>query len=459
MRGARGGRLAGELHPAIRRFTHSLPFDRRLFQEDVQGSVAHARMLGARGIVRPGEARALVRGLGRVLRELESGRFRFRETDEDIHMAVERRLTELVGPVGGKLHTGRSRNDQVALDLRLWLRGRVDALREGVAGVARALLDLAGRHRDAVLPAYTHLQRAQPVLFAHHLLAYVEMLGRDDERLAEARRRIDVLPLGAGACAGSAFPVDPRRVARELGFRAVFANSLDAVSDRDFVVEFLAAAALTLVHLSRLGEDVLLWTSREFGFARLTDRVATGSSIMPQKRNADPAELLRGRVGRVVGSLVGMLTTLKGLPLSYNRDLQEDKEALFDAVDTLKGALGAAAALVRGLRPDARAMRRAVEDPLSFLAATELADYLAERGVPFREAHAAVGALVRQCEREGRGLADLSRAELGAAHPRFGPDARARLRPGSALARRRAPGGTAPARVAVALQAARRKWG
>ncbi len=333
------GRFAAPPAPAAEAFTASLPFDRRLYPHDVAGSVAHVRALVRARLLTRREGARLERGLARVRRELDAGRFRFLPSDEDIHMAIERRLTELVGPVGGKLHTGRSRNDQVALDLRLWLRAEGHAVDAALARVQRALAALARRHRDALLPGYTHLQRAQPILLAHHLLAYHEMLARDRTRFRDCRARADELPLGAGALAGAGFPLDRRFVARQLGFARVTANSVDAVADRDAAVEFLAAAAISAVHLSRLAEELVLWATEEFGFVELPDAFATGSSMMPQKKNPDVAELVRGKTGRVTGALVALLTTLKGLPLAYNRDLQEDKPPLFDAADTLRQSL------------------------------------------------------------------------------------------------------------------------
>ena len=325
------GRIAAPTAPAVERFTGSLPVDRRLYPHDIAGSVAHVRALVRARLLTRREGARLERGLGAVRRELDAGRFRFLASDEDIHMAIERRLVQLLGPLGGKLHTGRSRNDQVALDLRLWLRAECDALDGAVRRLQQALVALATRHRGAIMPGYTHLQRAQPILLAHHLLAYREMLARDRGRFRDCRARADELPLGAGALAGAGFPIDRRFVARQLGFRRISANSVDAVADRDAAAEFLAAAAITAVHLSRLAEEIVLWATEEFGFVALPDAFATGSSMMPQKKNPDVAELVRGKTGRTIGALVALLTVLKGLPLAYNRDLQEDKPALFDA--------------------------------------------------------------------------------------------------------------------------------
>jgi argininosuccinate lyase len=401
------------------------------------------------------EGDRLARTLARVRAELDEGAFRFRATDEDIHMAIERRVTELVGPLGGKLHTGRSRNDQVATDLRLWLRAECDAIDAALAGLQRALRRVAGRHRATILPGYTHLQRAQPVLLAHHLLAYHEMLARDRGRFRDARARVDELPLGAGALAGAGFPIDRVYVARLLGFRRPTANSLDAVGDRDGAAEFLAAAAIAAVHLSRLGDELVLWASEEFGFVALPDAFATGSSMMPQKKNPDVAELVRGKTGRVVGALVALLTTLKGLPLAYNRDLQEDKAPLFDAARTLRDSLAVMAAMVAALRFDTRRMAAAAD---GLLLATDAADLLVERhGVPFRAAHEIVGALVRHCLATGTALRDVDAATLRRLSPRLAPDVVRTLTPERSIARRRVVGGTAPASVRRALARAARE--
>jgi len=450
------GRFAGRTAAIVERFTTSLPVDRALWPHDVAGSVAHVRALRRARLLTPREAARLERGLGAIRRELEGGRFRFVAADEDIHMAIERRLTELVGRVGGKLHTGRSRNDQVALDLRLWLR---DACREvdgALAGLQRALVAVASRHADAILPGYTHLQRAQPVLLAHHLLAYREMLARDRGRFADCGRRADELPLGAGALAGAGFALDRRAVARDLGFARVTANSLDAVGDRDAAAEFLAAAAIAAVHLSRLAEELVLWASDEFGFVRLPDAFATGSSMMPQKKNPDVAELVRGKTGRVVGALVALLTTLKGLPLAYNRDLQEDKAPLFDATATLLDSLRIFAEMLPALAFD-RAKMLAAADGL--LLATDVADALVERGVPFREAHAVTGALVRHCLATGASFRDLDADTLRRQSPLLTPALLRGLTPAKSVARRRVVGGTAPAEVRRQLARARREDG
>ena len=452
-RKAWAGRFAVPTAAIVEAFTASLPVDRRLYPHDIAGSVAHVRALVRARLVTRREGTRLERGLAAVRRELDAGRFRFLPSDEDIHMAVERRLTELIGPLGGKLHTGRSRNDQVALDLRLWLRAECTALDSALARVQRALTGLGRRYRDAVLPGYTHLQRAQPVLLAHHLLAYREMLARDRARFRDCRARADELPLGAGALAGAGFPLDREFVARQLGFARVTQNSLDAVADRDAALELLAAAAITAVHLSRLAEEIVLWATEEFGFLELPDAFATGSSMMPQKKNPDVAELVRGKTGRVVGALVALLTTMKGLPLAYNRDLQEDKAPLFDAATTLRESLTVLAAMLPALRFRTDRMAAAADGlPL----ATDVADLLVERGVPFRRAHEIVGGLVRDCLATGRGLRDLDATTLRRHSPLLTPALLRALTPARSVARRRVTGGTAPAEVRRQLARAAR---
>jgi argininosuccinate lyase len=448
------GRFAEPTAAIVERFTSSLAVDRHLYPYDVAGSLAHVQALVRARLLTAAEGRRLTRGLERVRRELAGGRFRFAPSDEDIHMAIERRLTELVGPVGGKLHTGRSRNDQVALDLRLWLRDECERLAGAVRGLERALVATAVAHRTLVMPGYTHLQRAQPILLAHHLLAHREMLARDHGRFRDCRARADELPLGAGALAGAGFALDRARVARALGFARASANSLDAVGDRDAALEFLAACAITAVHLSRLGEELVLWASEEFGFVELPDAFATGSSMMPQKKNPDVAELVRGKSGRVIGALVALLTTLKGLPLAYNRDLQEDKVVLFDAARTVGDSLAVMAAMVPRLRFRADRMATAAD---GLLLATDLADALVERGVPFRRAHEIVGRLVRHCLGSGSALRDLDAATLARHSPVLTPALVRGLTPARSLARRRVTGGTAPAEVARQLRRAQRE--
>ncbi len=445
------GRLGAATHPLVEAFTTSLPVDRRLYAYDIDGSIAHCQMLARQRIISSREAARIVNGLRQIRTEIDRGKFRWLPSDEDIHMAVERRLMEKIGGLGGKLHTARSRNDQVALDIRMYLRDQIDALREDIRALQRALGQLARRHAAAIMPGYTHLQPAQPILFAHHLLAYVDMLERDSGRLRDCRRRVDVLPLGAGALAGTTFPIDPKFVARQLGFRRIADNSLDAVASRDVAVEFLAGLAIAGMHLSRLGEELVLWSSQEFGFVTLPDAFATGSSMMPQKKNPDVAELVRGRSGRLYGNLIGLLTVLKGLPLAYNRDLQEDKQPLFDSVDVLRASLAVLAAMLPHLTVNSGRMRTASE--AGFTLATDLADYLVGRGLPFRQAHEVVGQVVRHCLESGRTLQELSLDELRSFSPKFEARVRNWLAPEAAVARRRAGGGTAPRNVMRRLRA------
>jgi argininosuccinate lyase len=431
-------------------FTASLPFDVRLASDDVAGSRAHVRMLAQVGLLTGREGDAVLAALDRVERELDTGTFEFAPTDEDVHTAIERRVTELAGPAGAKLHTGRSRNDQVALDLRLYLRREGRDVAARLLRLQAVLLERAEAAGDAYLPGYTHLQRAQPVLLAHHLLAYFWMLARDVERWQDALRRTDVSPLGAGALAGTSLPIDPDATAADLGFEARFHNSLDAVSDRDFVAEALFVLALTQVHLSRLGEDLVLWASTEFGFVSFPDSYATGSSMLPHKKNPDIAELTRGKAGRLIGNLTGVLATMKGLPLSYNFDLQEDKEALFDSLDTAARALAALTGLMESIHFERAAMQVAADSEHG--AVTDLAEHLVGRGVPFRDAHAKVGALVREALERKVPLRDLV-----AADPDLGADAVTLLEPGAALRRRLSPGGGGPQPVAAQFAAAHRQ--
>lgn len=434
------------LHPAIERFNASIGFDITLLQEDLDGSIAHARMLAECGVISDEEAGQLCAGLEQIRSEAASGNFQPGLADEDVHFAVERRLIALLGPVGKKLHTGRSRNDQVGTDLRLWLRRRIDALEQAVVRCQRALLTQADRHRQTLIPGYTHLQRAQPLCLAHHLLAYVEMLERDRERLRDVRVRVNISPLGAAALAGTPVPIDRRSTATALGFERVYANSLDAVSDRDFAVEFSAASALVMAHLSRLAEEVIFWASEECGFVRLTDRCATGSSLMPQKKNPDVPELVRGKCGRVFGHLQGLLTMIKGLPLAYNKDFQEDKEALFDVVRTTSDCLEAMAILLEeGVEFRPERLEQAVAS--DFSNATDVADYLVTRGVPFREAYQLVGAVVKRCLQDGVLLRDLSLEQWQQFHPVIEADLLEALVPRRVVAARLSEGGTAFVRV------------
>jgi len=438
------GRFAGGPADELLAYTVSLPFDQRLAPDDIAGSRAHVRGLVRAGVLSEAERDAVLDALDVVERELADGTFAFVPSDEDIHTAVERRVTELAGAAGGKLHTGRSRNDQVATDLRLYAKRSLLEVARRVLDLQQVLLERAVEVGDAYLPGYTHLQRAQPVLLAHHLLAHGWALSRDVDRLLDCRRRLDVSPLGAGALAGSSIPLDPDGVAADLGFGGRFENSLDAVSDRDFVAEALFALTLVGVHLSRVGEEWVLWTSDELGFARLDDGYATGSSMLPQKKNPDIAELARGKAGRLIGDLTGLLATLKGLPLAYNRDLQEDKEPLFDAVDQVSLALGAVAGMIRTATFDVARMQAAADSPVA--AATDLAEHLVMAGTPFREAHAIVGALVRESLDTGGDLTELVRR-----HPALGEEAVPLLAPGASVRRRTTPGGAGPASVAVQL--------
>jgi argininosuccinate lyase len=447
-----GGRFAAATDELMRRFNDSIGFDRRLYGADIQGSVAYAGALAGAGLISPEEHDELVAGLGQVRAEFEAGAFAFAPGDEDIHSAVERRLGELVGPVAGKLHTGRSRNDQVATDLRLYLLGQMDALGQALSGLQEAVVDQAAAHLAVIMPGYTHMQQAQPLLFSHWLMSFFWKLERDQERLAGIVERTSVLPLGAGALAGNPFPIDRQALAARLGFKAVAQNSVDAVSDRDFVVEFLAWAALVQVHLSGLAEDLIIWSSREFGFVQVDEAYATGSSLMPQKRNPDSLELVRGKSGRMAGHFVGLLVTLKGLPSAYNKDLQEDKEGLFDAIDTLALVLPVVTGVVRTLKVNAARAAAALDDGML---ATDLAEYLVAKGVPFRESHHLAGQVVRRAEERGVPLKELGLAEYSEIHPAFGPDLYEALSFQRSVDRRAGEGGTASAAVQVQIERAR----
>src|ERR687894_2262278 len=447
-----GGRFGSSPAEAFERLNASIPFDARLAPYDVRGSIAHAKMLGEREIVSPEESRELVRGLEAVLAEVEAGVFSWTLEDEDVHTAVERRLRERIGNVALKLHTGRSRNDQVALDLHLFARDAAEGLREGVLAAMWALVEVAEANRDLILPGYTHLQRAQPLLLSHHLLAHFEALKRDLTRLEAAREAAGVSPLGAAALGGTPHPVDPASTAAKLGMRP-FSNSLDAVSERDFVLDLLYACAVLGVHLSRLGEEWVLWTSSEFSFATIDDAYSSGSSIMPQKRNPDAYELMRGKVGRLVGDLNALLVTLKGLPLGYSKDLQEDKVPLFDAVDSVLLVLAVLPEMLRTAHFDSERMAGSAG---GFALATELADFLAARGVPFREAHQAIGRLVRRCEELGVSLGEIPREELTTTHPALADLPIELLTPQGSVANKSSRGSTAPASVAAQLEEARR---
>jgi argininosuccinate lyase len=456
-----GGRFAAKTDRLVQEFTQSIDYDRRLYQEDILGSIAHCRMLARQGIITRDEGATLESGLRQVAEAAERGEIPNDYALEDVHTHVEARLHEIAGPISGKLHTARSRNDQVALDLRLFLRRVMVDTVDAIAALQETLQERAGEWHDVILPGFTHLQRAQPVLLAHHLLAYHEMLERDADRLRDAFGRLNILPLGAGALAGLPYRIDREYVARLLGFDGISRNSLDAVGDRDFVVEFLAAGSLIMAHLSRLAEEIILWTTSEFGYLVLDDSFTTGSSIMPQKKNSDVAELIRGKVGRVYGHLTSLLVTLKALPLAYNRDLQEDKEALFDAVDTIEPCLRLAAAMLRSAT--VRRERMAEAAAAGFSLATDVADYLVAKGLPFREAHAIVGRIVQRAIATGQTLATLPLEEYQAICPLVDEDVR-QIDVWSSVRARDVPGGTAPAQVGQALANAqestrtRREW-
>ncbi len=449
-----GGRFAAGPAEIMRRINASIGFDKRLWAEDIAGSEAHCAMLVAQNILSPQDGAAIAEGLGQIRAEIESGRFVFSDAHEDIHMNIEARLAELIGPAAGRLHTARSRNDQVATDLKLWLRAAIDRLDAAMQDLQRALLDRAEAEAATVMPGFTHLQIAQPVTFGHHLMAYVEMVGRDRGRLGDCRRRMNESPLGAAALAGTAFPIDRAATAAALGFDRPAANSLDAVSDRDFAIEFLAAAALAGTHLSRFAEEIVIWCSEAYGFVRLSDAFTTGSSIMPQKRNPDAAELVRAKTGRLNGALVALLTVMKGLPLAYGKDMQEDKVPVFEAADALELCLAAASGMVRDLRPDRARMHAAAGR--GFATATDLADWLVRvAGLPFRQAHHATGAIVKRAEALGCALAELPLAELQNVEPAITAAAYDVLDPERSVASRTSDGGTAPERVRAAIAAAR----
>ena len=452
-----GGRFVEGPSEIMERINASVSFDHRLALHDIAGSRAHADMLAAQGIITDADNAAIQDGLARIAQEVAAGEFRFDPALEDVHMNVEARLKDLIGEPAGRLHTGRSRNDQVATDMRLWLRDTQDAVAAGLQDLLVALLDQAQAHAATVMPGFTHLQPAQPVTFGHHLLAYVEMFGRDCGRLADARLRLNESPLGAAALAGTSFPIDRDMTAGALGFDRPTANSMDSVSDRDFCLEFLAAGAIIGVHLSRLAEELVLWTSPAYGLVRLPDGLTTGSSIMPQKRNADAAELVRGKAGRVVGSLVSLLTMLKGLPMTYGKDMQEDKEPVFDAAETLMLTIPATTAMIAGLTVDKDKMRAMTSQ--GFLTATDLADWLGRaKGLPFREAHHVTGSLVKAAEDAGCDLADLSLETMQAVDPRIDASVYDVLTVEASVSSRTSFGGTAPDRVAQAVKQARARF-
>ena len=447
------GRFSEPVSELVKRYTASVFFDRRMWRQDIRGSLAHAAMLARQGIIAQTDLDDIRRGMTQIEAEIENGQFDWNLDDEDVHLNIEKRLTALVGDAGKRLHTGRSRNDQVATDIRLWLRDEIDVILARLTDFQSALLDLAAQHTDTAMPGFTHLQVAQPVTFGHHLLAYFEMAQRDRERLIDCRRRTNRLPLGSAALAGTSFPIDRHFVAEQLGFEAVTENSLDAVSDRDFAIEFCAAAALVMTHLSRMSEELILWMSPRFGFIDLADRFCTGSSIMPQKKNPDVPELVRGKTGRVNGHLVGLLTLMKGQPLAYNKDNQEDKEPLFDTADTLRDTLTIFADMMTGIRVKPDAMRAALRQ--GFATATDLADWLVKRGLPFRDAHEAVARAVRLAEQKGCDVSDLSLDELKSFSPLVDASVYAVLTVEGSLSARNHIGGTAPEQVRAAIVRAR----
>lgn len=453
----------------VKRYTSSVFFDKRLWQADIAGSLAHAEMLAAQAIIAPADYAAIQKGMAQITQEIEAGQFDWQLDLEDVHLNIEARLTALVGDAGKRLHTGRSRNDQVATDVRLWLRGEIDLIVELLQALQRALVEVAENNVEVILPGFTHLQVAQPVSFAHHLLAYVEMFERDAQRMLDVRKRVNVLPLGSAALAGTTYPLDRERVAATLGMEGVCQNSLDGVSDRDFAIEFSAAASLVMVHISRLSEELIVWMSQNFGFIKIADRFTTGSSIMPQKKNPDVPELARGKTGRVVGHLMGLITLMKGQPLAYNKDNQEDKEPLFDTVDTLKDTLRIFAEMVGGqinphtgckeggITVNATAMRAAAQK--GYATATDLADYLVKKGLPFRDAHETVAHAVKLAAQKGVDLSELSLTELQAFNPNVADDVFAVLSLEGSLNARNTLGGTAPAQVRSQLQRHRARLG
>lgn len=450
-----GGRFTKTAEEWVDEFGASISFDQELVLEDLEGSIAHVTMLGKCGIISEADSSLIKQGLEALKEKANNNELDYSVKLEDIHLNLESKLTEMVGPVGGKLHTGRSRNDQVATDMHLYLRRQTEVVIKLIEEMQSALLSQAKEHVETIMPGYTHLQRAQPISFAHHLMAYFWMLERDKERYEESVKRINMSPLGAGALAGTTFPIDRELTAELLGFQGIYENSLDAVSDRDFILEFLSASSILMMHLSRLGEEIILWSSQEFRFVELDDAFSTGSSIMPQKKNPDMAELIRGKTGRVYGNLMGLLTVLKGLPLAYNKDMQEDKEGMFDTVKTVTGSLKIFAGMINTMKVNTTQMESATKN--DFSNATELADYLSEKGIPFRESHEIVGQLVLACVKKQCYLADLTLEEFKDAHPLFEEDIYEVLNPVTAVQRRNSAGGTGFEQIRLALQKAENK--
>ena len=450
-----GGRFEKSTDEMINEFQASINFDKRMYQEDIEGSIAHAKMLAKCGIIGEEDGKKIIDGLEKILEKINAGEFEFSVALEDIHMNIEKALTEDIGEAGGRLHTARSRNDQVALDTHLYVRRQVREVQRLILELQNSLIKVAEKNRDVIFPGYTHLQRAQPILFSHHLLAYFSMLQRDFSRFGGVYERADMMPLGAGALAGTTFPIDRKFVADELKFGSIYSNSLDAVSDRDYIMEFLAAASILMVHLSRLSEEIILWCSREFSFIELDDAHCTGSSMMPQKKNPDVPELVRGKTGRVIGHLMAMLTTVKALPLAYNKDLQEDKEGIFDAIDTVKFSLAVYSQIILGMKIRRENMRRAVEE--DFSNATDAADYLVKKGLPFREAHAVSGKLVHHCIERGIYLKDLSTDEFKKFSALFDDDIHDAIKPETCVKTRDSFGGTSYHQTDLQIAAAK-EW-
>lgn len=447
-----GGRFSKSTDEMINEFQASIQFDKRMYREDIAGSIAHASMLAKCGILSEDDKNAIVSGLQDILEKIEAGKFDFSVDLEDIHMNIEKRLTEMIGEAGGRLHTARSRNDQVALDTHMYVRREIAEVEALIIDLQKALVETAEKYSDVIMPGYTHLQRAQPILFSHHLMAYFAMLVRDFARFQGAYERADIMPLGAGALAGTTFTIDREFVAKQLNFESIYHNSLDAVSDRDYIMEFLSASSILMVHLSRLSEETILWCSREFSFVELDDAHCTGSSMMPQKKNPDVSELVRGKTGRVIGHLMAMLTTVKGLPLAYNKDLQEDKEGIFDAIDTVKFSLAVYAQLIRGMRVRKEVMKKAVAE--DFSNATDLADYLVKKGMPFRQAHAVSGMAVHECIEKGIWLQDMSLQDFQKLSPLFEEDIKEAISPETCVKNRNSFGGTSYKQVEEQLAAA-----
>ena len=450
-----GGRFTKSTNQLVEEYTASIQFDQKLASEDIQGSTAHAKMLAAQGIITPEEQIEIVTGLQEIKQEIDAGEFTYLVSLEDIHMNIEKRLIEKIGSVGGKLHTARSRNDQVALDMHLYLKKWVKQLAGSLTELIQVFITKAETNLDVIIPGYTHLQRAQPILFSHHLMAYAFMLLRDLERLKDSYKRIDIMPLGAGALAGTTFNIDRQMVADQLGFQRIYANSMDAVSDRDYLVEFLSNSSLIMMHLSRLAEELILWSSSEFQFIELDDAYCTGSSIMPQKKNPDVAELIRGKTGRVYGHLIALLTTLKGLPLTYNKDMQEDKEGMFDTIQTLDGALKLAAGMIESMKINREKMTQAVK--ADFSNATDYADYLVTKGIPFRDAHEIVGKTVLYCLNNNKYLLDLTLAEYQQFTDLVSEDIYPKLQPEQVVNARKSFGGTAKSAVLNAIVEAKKE--